>query len=188
MSDNRMISNTNISNGGLSSVKEDRPAFLLVSLGCDKNLSDSEMMMGLLSQAGYRLTDDENEADVIVVNTCCFIMQIKKKLGISGILTNEYAWRCLPDESTGRRGVQIDLLIDRSDGIIDVCELKYSKDSYTITSEYAEELARKRNVFQSVTGTKKAIHSVMVTTDGLTQNEYWGDIQAEIQLDDLYEL
>jgi len=46
----------------------------------------------------------------------------------------------------------------------------------------------KRNVFQSVTGTKKAIHSIMVTTDGLTRNEYWGDIQAEIQLDDLYEL
>lgn len=114
--------------------------------------------------------------------------QIKKKLGISGILTNEYAWRCLPDESVGRSGVQIDLLIDRSDGIIDVCEMKYSKDSYTITSDYSEELARKRNVFQTVTGTKKAIHSIMVTTDGLTRNEYWGDIQAEIQLDDLYEL
>ena len=66
--------------------------------------------------------------------------------------------------------------------------MKYSKDSYTITSDYAGELVRKRNVFQAVTGTKKAIHSIMVTTDGLTQNEYWGDIQAEIQLDDLYEL
>lgn len=79
MSDNRMISETNISKGGLSSGKEDRPAFLLVSLGCDKNLSDSEMMMGLLSQAGYRLTDDENDADVIVVNTCCFIMDAKEE-------------------------------------------------------------------------------------------------------------
>jgi hypothetical protein len=121
--------------------------------------------------------------------TCLWhVDQIKKKLGISGILTNEYAWRCLQDESIGRPGVQIDLLIDRSDGIIDVCEMKYSKDSYTITSDYADELARKQNVFQTVTGTKKAIHSIMVTTDGLTRNEYWGDIQAEIQLDDLYEL
>ena len=94
----------------------------------------------------------------------------------------------LPDESVGRSGVQIDLLIDRSDGIIDVCEMKYSKDSYAITSDYAGELARKRNVFQSVTGTKKSIHSIMVTTDGLMRNEYWGDVQAEIQLDDLYEL
>ena len=66
--------------------------------------------------------------------------------------------------------------------------MKYSNDTYTITSEYAGELARKRNVFQIVTGTKKAIHSIMVTTDGLAQNEYCGDVQAEIQLDDLYEL
>lgn len=61
--------------------------------------------------------------------------QIKKKLGISGILTNEYAWRCLPNEKENRRGVQIDLLIDRSDGNIDVCEMKYSKEPYSITSD-----------------------------------------------------
>ena len=54
--------------------------------------------------------------------------------------------------------------------------------------DYSEELARKRNVLQTVTGTKKAIHSIMVTTDGLTRNEYWGDVQSEIQLDDLYDL
>lgn len=115
------------------------------------------------------------------------VNQIKKKLGISGILTNEYAWRCQPDESTGRRGAQIDLLIDRSDGIVDVCEMKYSKELYTITSEYSLELARKRNVFQSVTGTKKAIHSIMVTTEGLAQNEYSSDVQADIRLNDLFE-
>ena len=121
--------------------------------------------------------------------TCLWhVDQIKKKLGISGILTNEYAWRCLPNEDIDRPGVQIDLLIDRSDGVIDICEMKYSKNPYTITSNYAEEIARKRNVFQTVTGTKKAIHSIMVTTDGLTRNEYWGDVQSEIQLDDLYEL
>ena len=116
------------------------------------------------------------------------IDQIKKKLGISGINTTEYAWRCMPDENTGRRGAQIDLLIDRSDGIIDVCEIKFSKESFAITSNYAKELNSKRNVFQSVTGTKKAIHTIMITTDGLTQNEYWGDVQAEVNLDNLYEL
>ena len=61
------------------------------------------------------------------------------------------------------------------------------KDTPELTN-WGDALARKRNVFQNVTGTKKAIHSIMVTTDGLTRNEYWGDIQAEIQLDDLYEL
>lgn len=116
------------------------------------------------------------------------IDQIKKKLGISGILTNEYAWRCQPDEKLNRHGTQIDLLIERSDGIIDVCEMKYSKDTYSITSDYATELARKRDVFQSVTGTKSAVHSIMITTDGVTKNEHWGEIQAEIVLDDLYDL
>jgi ribosomal protein S12 methylthiotransferase len=52
---------------------------LLVSLGCDKNLVDSEMMLGLLSQNGYEFTDDESEADVAVVNTCCFINDAKEE-------------------------------------------------------------------------------------------------------------
>jgi len=114
--------------------------------------------------------------------------QIKKKLGISGILTNEYAWRCLPNEKENRRGVQIDLLIDRSDGIVDICEMKFSKEPYAITSDYADELSRKRSVFQSVTGTKHAVHSIMITTDGLVQNDNWGEVQAEIQLNDLFEI
>lgn len=119
--------------------------------------------------------------------TCLWhVEQIKMKLGISGILTDEYAWRCNPNPSTGTPGVQIDLLIDRADGIINVCEIKYSKSKYTITSDYADELAQKCNVFKTVTGTKKAIHPIMITTDGLTRNEYWGDVQMEITLDDLY--
>lgn len=52
---------------------------MLISLGCDKNLVDSEMMLGMLSEAGYRLVDDENEADVMVVNTCCFINDAKEE-------------------------------------------------------------------------------------------------------------
>ena len=46
---------------------------LFVSLGCDKNLADTESMLGLLASRGYEMTDDEAEADVIVINTCCFI-------------------------------------------------------------------------------------------------------------------
>ena len=109
-------------------------------------------------------------------------------MGISGILTNEYAWHCQPDESKGRRGVQIDLIIDRSDDIIDLCEMKYSGDNYTITADYAKEIERKLTTFISVTNSKKAIHTIMVTTFGLNRNEYAGDVQAEIRLDDLFEL
>lgn len=52
---------------------------LLISLGCDKNLVDSEKMLGLLSAAGYRIVDDESEADVILINTCCFINDAKEE-------------------------------------------------------------------------------------------------------------
>ena len=52
---------------------------LFISLGCDKNLVDTEMMLGLLNKDGYTFTDDEHEADVVVVNTCCFIGDAKEE-------------------------------------------------------------------------------------------------------------
>ena len=52
---------------------------LLISLGCDKNLVDSEVMLGLLNKAGHQLTNDETEADVVVVNTCAFISDAKEE-------------------------------------------------------------------------------------------------------------
>ena len=50
-----------------------------VSLGCDKNLVDSEMMIGMLAEKGHVITDDEKEAEVVVVNTCCFILDAKQE-------------------------------------------------------------------------------------------------------------
>ena len=50
-----------------------------ISLGCDKNLVDSEMMLGTLAQKGYSFTDDETEADIIIINTCCFINDAKEE-------------------------------------------------------------------------------------------------------------
>ena len=52
---------------------------LFVSLGCDKNLVDTEMMLGKLLAKGYEFTDDETEADIVVVNTCCFIGDAKEE-------------------------------------------------------------------------------------------------------------
>ena len=52
---------------------------LFVSLGCDKNLVDSEVMLALLNGQGYSLTDNESEADVIIINTCCFINDAKEE-------------------------------------------------------------------------------------------------------------
>ena len=52
---------------------------LFVSLGCDKNLVDTEMMLGELLKKGYEFTDDETEAEIVVVNTCCFIGDAKEE-------------------------------------------------------------------------------------------------------------
>lgn len=117
--------------------------------------------------------------------------QIKQKIGISGVLTNEYAWRHVPKNQSAEpksEGVQIDLLLDRSDGIIDLCEIKYSSDKYSITEAYHEKLNRRKAVFAEVTKTRKALHTVLITTYGLANNAYVGDIQNEIQLDDLFSL
>ena len=52
---------------------------LFISLGCDKNLVDSEVMLGILGAGGYQIVDDEMQADVIVINTCCFIHDAKEE-------------------------------------------------------------------------------------------------------------
>lgn len=59
--------------------KGDTMNILFISLGCDKNLVDSEVMLGLLNEHGYRIVDDENEADIIVINTCSFIHDAKEE-------------------------------------------------------------------------------------------------------------
>ncbi len=114
------------------------------------------------------------------------IEQIKIKLGINGIASNEYAWRNVSDKEQNISGTQIDLLIDRSDDIINLCEMKYSKDTYSISEKYEKELLRKKTVFSEFTKTQKAIHTIMVTTYGITSNAYSNEIQNEIVLDDLF--
>lgn len=52
---------------------------LFVSLGCDKNLADTEMMLGILQKRGFGFTDDEEKADIVIVNTCCFIGDAKEE-------------------------------------------------------------------------------------------------------------
>ncbi|MGM9759756.1 MAG: hypothetical protein ACI30I_06530 [Parabacteroides sp.] len=128
-----------------------------------------------------------NQRNLSFERVCLWhISQIKQRLGISGILTNEYTWRCLPDQKPGRKGTQIDLLIDRSDGIIDICEMKYSKEAYSISEAYERELISRKSTFREVTHTTRAIHTVLVTTCGLVRNAHIGEVQNEVVLDDLF--
>lgn len=112
------------------------------------------------------------------------IAQIKAALGISGVTTTENAWRNYT--KNGIPGAQIDLLINRNDSVTDICEIKYSSEEYSITSEYMDDLRRKKSVYQSITQTQNTVHLVMITTFGLAKNAHYGEIQNEITAIDLF--
>jgi len=112
------------------------------------------------------------------------ISQIKSKLGISGVSTNYSAWRTTDENS--KNMAQIDLIIDRNDHIINICEMKYSKDEYTITKEYNELIRKRYAMFTEETKTRKTVHTTMITTYGVKHNTYYGNIQSEVIMDDLF--
>jgi hypothetical protein len=110
------------------------------------------------------------------------VPQIKKKLGISGMLTEVSSWR---SEHTAD-GAQVDLVIDRSDKIVNLCEIKYAFSEYEIKKEYDEKLRRMKEIFVSETRTRKAVQTTMITTFGLKRNAYGAAITSEVVLDDLF--
>lgn len=110
--------------------------------------------------------------------------QIKAALGIAGVLSNVYSWRKEADEMSD--GAQIDLLIDRKDQVINLCEMKYSLSEYVIDAEYEQKLRNKKSVFINTTNTRKAVHLTMVTTFGIKVNAHSGIVQNEITLEDLF--
>ena len=113
------------------------------------------------------------------------VEQIKRKLGISGILTRQYAWRSRPSDST--EGAQIDLLIERADDAVNICEMKYSSDRYEISKEEHRKLLNRRDRFIAEQGMRGAAYITFVTTCGVAHNAYWNDIQSEVTLDDLFQ-
>lgn len=117
----------------------------------------------------------------------CFqhVEQIKKALGITGVISGVYSW-LYRAKTANETGTQIDMLIDRADGVIDICEIKFSQGEYEIKKKYADELRNKVAVFQSKTETKKAVFSVLISTAGLVNNEYSREIQNQVVADDLF--
>ena len=112
------------------------------------------------------------------------IPQIKQKLGISGVLAEEYSWQKQGNE--GHDGAQIDLIIDRRDHVINICEIKYSSEEYTINKETDMNLRNKIAAFVETTGTKKTIQTTMITTYGVKRNTYSNLINTQVTLDDLF--
>ena len=111
------------------------------------------------------------------------VFQIKKALGVSGVQTVEATWR----GGTEEKKAQIDLLIDRRDQVINLCECKFSLDTFVIDKGYSEQLRSKIAVFKSATKTKKSVFLTLITTYGVEPNQYVAAlVQNEVTMDDLF--
>ena len=113
------------------------------------------------------------------------LRQIRRALGIDAVHVEAYGWSFKGDEAYPD-GVQIDLILDRADNVINVCELKYATGSFVIGKAYASALDRKVTTFAGVTKTRKAVHLTMITANGLLTNTYSSRIQTELALADLF--
>jgi AAA+ ATPase superfamily predicted ATPase len=96
------------------------------------------------------------------------IDSIKKQLSIGGIYTEISAWRSQDSE----KGAQIDLIIDRKDRVINLCEMKFSTEVFVISKPYAENLRHKISTFRQETGTKKTVFLTLISAHGLKPNEH----------------
>ncbi len=117
------------------------------------------------------------------------IEQIKEKLGISGILSDVYAWSeksFVDADGTNWNGGQIDLIIDRSDNVMNLCEMKYSNSEYAISGEYAAKIRERESLFEKQTKTKKALRCTFITTYGVKTNHNSEIVDNQIKVEDLF--
>ena len=144
----------------------------------NQEMSDGHWMQNVKSQSvvSWRGIGFEN---------LCFnhISQIKYALGISGVATRQSMWSKRSDDT---EGTQIDLLIDRSDNIINMCEIKYCSDDYAVNKDYYRTILRRQDILSKEIPKTKAIHSTLITTFGLAYNEYSGAFDKVITLEDLF--
>ena len=115
----------------------------------------------------------------------CFahLPQIKKALGISGIATETSSWK----STQAKDGAQIDLVIDRKDGIVNICEMKFSVGPFVINKKYSSELRNKIVALKTETQTRKSIFLTIISTFGLANNAYSGNVQNDLKMDVLFE-
>lgn len=110
--------------------------------------------------------------------------QIKAALGISGIMANIFSWHVKGNDV--HPGVQIDLLIDRSDNVINICEMKYAPNGYSMTAVALESINKKVVVLQHYVPARKFISPVLITSNGIIRNKYSDDIRQSITAEQLF--
>lgn len=119
------------------------------------------------------------------------LTQIKQKLGISGIATAASSWRYIPTKQKKltedmEKGTQIDLLIDRGDRVINLCEMKFSVKPYRISDAYETTLRDRMSVFQEKTKTTKSLVYTFVTTFGVANSMGKSIVNSEVTMEDLF--
>lgn len=113
------------------------------------------------------------------------IHQIVRGLGISGVITEMSSWRSHADNQWGKKA-QIDLIIEREDRYIYLCEIKFSESPYVIDKAYEEHLRQVMALFKEETKTRKTLLITFVTTYGVKANIHSGIVQNEVCLDQLF--
>ena len=112
------------------------------------------------------------------------VQQIRQALGILGVQSEASPWHYVCGDKN--MGAQIDMLINRSDRIVDICEMKFCVNTYRMDKKADESIRNKIQVVMDTVRGRKAIHPVIVTTYGLAKNEYSSRIQRVITMDDLF--
>ena len=110
------------------------------------------------------------------------VAQVKKALGISGMASETYSWHGNDNDAQA----QIDMLIERSDKMINLCEIKYSESVYSLTQDEFLKIGRRVDIFRKATHTNYGIVPTMITTFGLAQGMYAESISATVTMDDLF--
>ena len=114
------------------------------------------------------------------------VLQIKNALGISGIHSEQSPWRFAGTKQ--QEGTQIDLLIERSDRSINICEMKFYNVEFTIDKPYAADLQRKMEVFREQAKTSKSLFLTFITTYGVKRNEHAGRlVQKDLNMEILFQ-
>lgn len=119
-------------------------------------------------------------------NVCMMHLdQIKAALGISGVLTRHSSWKFKGDDALP--GAQIDVVIERADQVIHLCEAKFTKENFSLTNDYSARLRLKKSIFKQATQTKYAVFTTLISTWPAIQNKYYlEEIDSEISMDDLF--
>ncbi|MBN1674864.1 MAG: AAA family ATPase [Kiritimatiellae bacterium] len=115
------------------------------------------------------------------------IHRIKHELGISGVSTTESTWSCPSDPASGERGAQVDLVIDRADRTVNLCEIKFLRGELELTADDKEALDRRKRAFSMHAGKSVLVLTTLITSQGVKKNRhYYGTVDSDLTADCLF--